>query len=1018
MNFDWKIFEEVKEYVYVADMDTYEVVYMNKILRDAVGCAPEYDYSNERCYSLLQGKGEPCEFCSNARLKEDEIYRWIFFNPVLKKAMMLQDTLIQKDGRRYRLEIACENEKDLSGGKANIYMPNEILVNECLQSALNAEDYTSTFNNLLSYIGNKFQCARVYIFEFKKNQTFSNTYEWCAPGVISQKELLQNEPLDMITSWIRMFQDNQMVIIEKLESIRKTYPAVYATLKPQGVKSLIACPLRYQDTIIGFLGIDNPENEQISQILSFFRVMEYFVVMFLKRRDLSYRLAYISYHDQLTGALNRTAYKENEENLQRFETAGVVYGDITGLKRMNDQFGHLEGDKLIRKCYGMLAQAFGEHRIYRTGGDEFLVICINISRENFRKKYGKLQKLIDNADCNMAIGAAWGDSEEENLQSMITLAEERMYEEKKKFYARRNLVGEESYEKHLAEREISSMGFIEPARKLQEFLRQNPDSIEPMIRAASDGNSTVFLYIGDMKENTYYISDNMKELFGFDSNVVEDLGTKWERRICHEEDLEHYRQDIKEVLEKKKKEHDFKYRVYDRNGRLRWIHCRGTLYWDEEGKTPLYFAGCITMQEFLIDPVTSFPKEKDAVIKLKELKEKDQHTIVLGIGLNHFAELNETKGRGVTDNFLRDITQHWENKFSHKIWLYRLDGIRFMGIVHPEKADQVEQLVDDIRESVINLCHKYHILIKYPCSICVFRYPDDIEKPEVFSEKIVTFIEAAKNNIDRKYICYSEDEQEIFRSQAEYILHLNEDVMNEFQNFRIVIQPIVSAEENNCVTGGEVLLRWRCMGRDIPPAVFIPLLEKKGLICQVGRWVFEQSVRHCRRIVADYPDFRLSFNVSYLQISDEGFIDFMRDTFAKYGVSGSSMILELTESHFDDDPEQLMKFVKECRELGLAIALDDFGQGYSSLKLLLKYPANLVKLDRSLLMELANSPNKQKFLKTMVFACHEFGKEVCVEGVETKTALEIIEKTDGDMIQGFYFYHPLELEEFYKTLHK
>ena len=232
MNFDWKLFEEIKEYVYVADMETYEVVYMNKVLRDALGCGPEYDHCKKSCYSLLQGKKEPCEFCTNARLKEDEIYRWIFFNPILKKAMILQDVLIRKDGRSYRLEIACENEKELSASdKAVIHMPNEILVNECLQSALNAENYASTFNNLLSYIGNKFQCARVYIFEFNKNHTFSNTYEWCAPGVIPQKELLQNEPLDTIKSWIEMFQDNQMVIIENLESVRKTYPAVYATLK-------------------------------------------------------------------------------------------------------------------------------------------------------------------------------------------------------------------------------------------------------------------------------------------------------------------------------------------------------------------------------------------------------------------------------------------------------------------------------------------------------------------------------------------------------------------------------------------------------------------------------------------------------------------------------------------------------------------------------------------------------------------------------------------------------------------
>ncbi|MDO4306615.1 MAG: EAL domain-containing protein [Eubacteriales bacterium] len=747
--------------------------------------------------------------------------------------------------------------------------------------------------------------------------------------------------------------------------------------------------------------------------------MEYFVVSFLKRRDLSARLEYISYHDQLTGALNRTAYKEKEKSFRVFDSAGVVYGDITGLKRVNDQFGHLAGDNLICRCYGMFCQVFGEELIYRTGGDEFLVLCTDISKEEFFNKCRKLREIIDKADCNMAIGFAWGRFGETNLQTMINQAEEQMYEEKKNFYAGWNLMAGSNHGGRRVEREIRSIyaehtGLVQ---NIHQFLRKNPDSIELLIQAVSSQSSSVCLYIGDMRTNTFYISDNMRELFGFESNVVEDLPTKWERRICYPEDLELYREDIRNLLKRKREEHDFKYRVYDKDGKLLWIHCRGSLYWDEEKGFPRYFTGCISRQEFLIDPVTSFPRENDAVAKLKEIQKKNQNTVILGIGLNHFAEINETKGRGVTDNLLRDITQYWENKLSHKIWFYRLDGVRFMGIVHPDYAGKAEDFIGEIRESVRNLCHKYHVLVKYPCSICVFRYPCDIEEPDVVVEKVVTFIEVSKSNIDREYIAYSAHEEDTFRSQAEFILHLNEDVLNDFQNFRIVIQPIVSAGMGS-VTGGEVLLRWKCLGQDISPAVFVPLLEKKGLICQVGRWVFEQAVRHCRRIAADYPEFHLSFNVSYLQISDEGFIDFMERTLTKYGVDGTNLIMELTESHFDDEPEKLMKFVEDCKNLGMSIALDDFGQGYSSLGLLLKYPANLVKLDRSLLTELTDSKDKQKFLKTLVYACHEFGKKVCVEGVETKAAAEIIKETEGDMIQGFYFYHPLELGDFYETLHK
>ena len=99
-----------------------------------------------------------------------------------------------------------------------------------------------------------------------------------------------------------------------------------------------------------------------------------------------------------------------------------------------------------------------------------------------------------------------------------------------------------------------------------------------------------------------------------------------------------------------------------------------------------------------------------------------------------------------------------------------------------------------------------------------------------------------------------------------------------------------------------------------------------------------------------------------------------------------------------------------------SFVLDDFGTAYSSLHMLLQYPADLIKLDRTLMCELTSSPEKLNFMMSIIYACHRFGKKVCVEGVETQEELQIVRQTECDFIQGFYFYKPLELPDFYRIL--
>ena len=102
--------------------------------------------------------------------------------------------------------------------------------------------------------------------------------------------------------------------------------------------------------------------------------------------------------------------------------------------------------------------------------------------------------------------------------------------------------------------------------------------------------------------------------------------------------------------------------------------------------------------------------------------------------------------------------------------------------------------------------------------------------------------------------------------------------------------------------------------------------------------------------------------------------------------------------------------------MGIYVALDDFGSGYSSMRMLLRYPSSIIKLDRSLISEMMESKENLNFIRSIVFACHQFGKTVCIEGVETEEQNELILDTGCDLIQGYYYYRPMELGNLYQLL--
>ena len=376
----WEFFENMNEAVYASDVDTYELLYLNKAARDLFQFKDESDYKGKNCYEILQQCSSPCAMCTNNRLKPGVFYEWSRFNPLVRRSYLLKDTMVIDDGRRVRIEMAIDLDiHELAKRSFSEFTDNEALINEGLRCALAEETPEQSIDTLLQYLGQMFQSDRVYIFEKNKHGNFDNTYEWCASKVSPQKNILRNIPPETMGTWIPTFRKGESIIIRNVDEIVSYDPTVYETLIPQNIARLIVSPIYRDREVIGFYGIDNPPLDRMDHIAFMLQLLGHFINSMLRRRDLVGKLETLSYHDQLTGAKNRHAMNEKLASLANGGSLGIIYSDVMGLKQINDDFGHQAGDEaLIYACENLKAH-FPDKCVYRIGGDEFAVFLPNQS---------------------------------------------------------------------------------------------------------------------------------------------------------------------------------------------------------------------------------------------------------------------------------------------------------------------------------------------------------------------------------------------------------------------------------------------------------------------------------------------------------------------------------------------------------------------------------------------------------------------------------------------------------------
>ena len=270
----------------------------------------------------------------------------------------------------------------------------------------------------------------------------------------------------------------------------------------------------------------------------------------------------------------------------------------------------------------------------------------------------------------------------------------------------------------------------------------------------------------------------------------------------------------------------------------------------------------------------------------------------------------------------------------------------------------------------------------------------------------------AKNGGRNKYYIFEEADYEDFLKKRQLIRLLRHSVNHGLEGFEVHYQPIVDIKKR-CLSSAESLLRFQTKELGyVSPEHFIPLLEESGLIIPVGKWVLHTAMEACRKIQEQMPDFRISVNLSYIQVLKSNVLSEILSGVMKYGLKPGSIMIELTESGFLEQDENFIRFCEGLRKYEIPLALDDFGTGYSNFHYLYSLNPSIIKADRSFTLKALSNDYEYSLLRHMVDMTHSIDLKFCIEGIETQQELSRICQMRPDYIQGYYFGKPCNLDAF------
>jgi len=416
------------------------------------------------------------------------------------------------------------------------------------------------------------------------------------------------------------------------------------------------------------------------------------------------------------------------------------------------------------------------------------------------------------------------------------------------------------------------------------------------------------------------------------------------------------------------------------------------------------------------DELTGLPNRHIAAQHIQQgiydAKRNNRNLVVMKIGLDRFKHINDSLGHDIGDNLLIQISCRLKEGNRRGDLVSRINGDQFVvTLIDVDKTTNMDRLVrkyvDGFETPFVIDEHILHISV----SIGIACYPNDAIDVDGLMRNAESAMFQAKQKGGTNFRYFSQE----MRTKSTERLYLENELRRAIMRdeFSVFYQPQVNLKSGKII-GVEALIRWKHpkLGM-VPPIKFIPVAEEIGLISEIGQWVLKRACTEMTQMRKERLDIlNLSINLSANQFMEGDLVEKIASTLYETGFPPENLELEITESLFVEDVENVVDVLNIFSAQGIRISMDDFGTGYSSLSYLKKFPINTIKVDRSFVKDIASDKDDASIVIATIQMAHSLSLDIVAEGVETEEQLEFLLSQKCDKIQGFYFSRPLS----YKAL--
>ncbi len=414
------------------------------------------------------------------------------------------------------------------------------------------------------------------------------------------------------------------------------------------------------------------------------------------------------------------------------------------------------------------------------------------------------------------------------------------------------------------------------------------------------------------------------------------------------------------------------------------------------------------------DPLTGLLNRRGFYQTVENLLQRDVRTdsawVLLYLDLDGFKRVNDSLGHDAGDRVLRWVSEQLKACLRPFDILARIGGDEFTALLELEAPEQAAAIAEQLIERV-SICQQIDGLdIALGASIGIAIFPDCGADLDGLMRASDIAMYEAKRAGRQQYRFYDHD----MNGRARSRLMLEESVRAAIENrdFSLVYQPQVAIDSGR-IRGFEALLRWQhpSVG-DVPPGLFLPLLEEARLISRLGSWIYHHGAEQRKAWEPVFADeLVLAVSLSGTQFGMPNLVTELRQVLERHDLQARHLEVEITEEALMQHPEETRKQMRLLRNLGVRVALDDFGSGPCSLSLLRDLELDTVKLDRHLIARLPESRRDAALVRHVIDLCQQFDILVIAEGVETLAQYEWLRANGCGFVQGFLVAKPLVAED-------